>query len=99
MATYTLGPAHRHHHPDAQLGTFPFDNVKFQDPDSDDAHRELWLQQIERTWSNVPHIHAIVNMVGARHTAVCNASLCGRCSIGSIVSDLRASSNDGSHLY
>ena len=37
--------------------------MKFQDADSDDAHRELWLQQIERSWSNVPHIHAIVSMV------------------------------------
>jgi hypothetical protein len=45
--------------------------VKFKDVDSDDAHRELWLQQIERSWSNVPHIHAIVNMVGTLTAGLC----------------------------
>ena len=51
--------------PAPQLGTFPFDNVKNPDADSDEAHRELWQQQIENSWSKVPHIRPIVGQASA----------------------------------
>ena len=42
------------------LGTFPFDHVEHPDPNTSEAHLEVWLQQVRQPWSGMPHIkHAV----------------------------------------
>jgi len=42
------------------LGTFPFDHTEHPDPNTSEAHLEVWLQQVRQPWSGIPHIkHAV----------------------------------------
>ena len=42
------------------LGTFPFDHTEHPDPNTSEAHLEVWLQQMRQPWSGIPHIkHAV----------------------------------------
>ncbi|KAK9833495.1 hypothetical protein WJX84_007710, partial [Apatococcus fuscideae] len=38
------------------LGTFPFDHLEHPDPNTTEAHLEVWLQQVKQKWSDIPHI-------------------------------------------
>ncbi|KAK9860325.1 hypothetical protein WJX84_006816 [Apatococcus fuscideae] len=38
------------------LGTFPFDHLEHPDPNTTEAHLEVWLQQVKQKWSEIPHI-------------------------------------------
>lgn len=38
------------------LGSFPFDHTEHPDPNTDEAHLEVWLQQVSKRWSDVPHM-------------------------------------------
>lgn len=38
------------------LGSFPFDHVEHPDPNTSEAHLEVWLQQVSKRWSEVPHM-------------------------------------------
>ncbi|CAK0779486.1 hypothetical protein CVIRNUC_004786 [Coccomyxa viridis] len=38
------------------LGTFPFDHTENPDPNSQEAHLEVWMQQIKSDWKEIPHI-------------------------------------------
>lgn len=49
-----------------QLGMFPFDNTQYTDSSSTEAHQELWAQQMERTWSDLPRISEIASLVRLR---------------------------------
>jgi serine/threonine protein kinase len=42
------------------LGTFPFDHTEHPDPNTSEAHLEVWLQQVRQPWSGIPHIKAAV---------------------------------------
>lgn len=42
------------------LGTFPFDHTEHPDPNTSEAHLEVWLQQMRQPWSGIPHIKAAV---------------------------------------
>lgn len=45
------------------LGTFPFDHIEHPDPNTSEAHLEVWLQQVKQPWSGIPHIkQAIENL-------------------------------------
>lgn len=45
---------------------FPFDNTQFLDSSTTEAHQELWTQQMEQSWSDLPRISAIVGLVRSR---------------------------------
>lgn len=38
------------------LGSFPFDHTEHPDPNTSEAHLEVWLQQVSKRWSEVPHM-------------------------------------------
>ena len=38
------------------LGSFPFDHIEHPDPNTSEAHLEVWLQQVSKRWSEVPHM-------------------------------------------
>jgi serine/threonine-protein kinase SRK2 len=38
------------------LGSFPFDHTEHPDPNTSEAHLEVWLQQVSKRWSDVPHM-------------------------------------------
>lgn len=38
------------------LGAFPFDHTEHPDPNTSEAHLEVWLQQVSKRWSEVPHM-------------------------------------------
>lgn len=38
------------------LGSFPFDHTEHPDPNTSEAHLEVWLQQVTKRWSEVPHM-------------------------------------------
>lgn len=38
------------------LGMFPFDHAEHPDPNSSDAHVEVWLQQIKGSWRENPRV-------------------------------------------
>lgn len=38
------------------LGSFPFDHTEHPDPNTSEAHLEVWLQQVSKKWSEVPHM-------------------------------------------
>lgn len=38
------------------LGSFPFDHTSHPDPNTSEAHLEVWLQQVSKRWSEVPHM-------------------------------------------
>lgn len=38
------------------LGSFPFDHTQHPDPNTSEAHLEVWLQQVSKRWSEVPHM-------------------------------------------
>lgn len=42
------------------LGTFPFDHTEHPDPNTSEAHLEVWLQQVRQRWSEIPHIRMAV---------------------------------------
>ncbi|KAK9809119.1 hypothetical protein WJX72_009585 [[Myrmecia] bisecta] len=42
------------------LGTFPFDHTEHPDPNTSEAHLEVWLQQVRSRWSEIPHIRQAV---------------------------------------
>ncbi|DBA96843.1 hypothetical protein WJX82_009463 [Trebouxia sp. C0006] len=42
------------------LGTFPFDHTEHPDPNTSEAHLEVWLQQVRSLWSEIPHIQKAV---------------------------------------
>ncbi|KAK9843746.1 hypothetical protein WJX81_004818 [Elliptochloris bilobata] len=45
------------------LGAFPFDHIEHPDPNTSEAHLEVWLQQVRQPWSNVPHIKKAVEQL------------------------------------
>ena len=38
------------------LGSFQFDHTEHPDPNTGEAHLEVWLQQVSKRWSEVPHM-------------------------------------------
>ncbi|KAK9806506.1 hypothetical protein WJX73_005212 [Symbiochloris irregularis] len=45
------------------LGTFPFDHIENPDPNTSEAHLEVWLQQVKGSWNEIPHIrNALQNL-------------------------------------
>lgn len=42
------------------LGSFPFDHTEHPDPNTSEAHLEVWLQQVSKRWSEVPHMRDAV---------------------------------------
>lgn len=42
------------------LGSFPFDHTEHPDPNTSEAHLEVWLQQVSKRWSEVPHMKEAV---------------------------------------
>ena len=46
------------------LGSFPFDHTEHPDPNTSEAHLEVWLQQVSKRWSEVPHMAEAVKKVG-----------------------------------
>lgn len=43
------------------LGSFPFDHHDHPDPNTSEAHLEVWLQQVSKRWSEVPHMRESIN--------------------------------------
>lgn len=42
------------------LGSFPFDHTEHPDPNTSEAHMEVWLQQVSKRWNEVPHMEAAI---------------------------------------
>jgi serine/threonine-protein kinase SRK2 len=54
------------------LGSFPFDHTQHPDPNTSEAHLEVWLQQVSKRWSEVPHMAEAVKKASA--AALCCAA-------------------------
>ncbi len=39
-----------------QVGVFPFDHKEHLDPNTTAAYMEVWLQQVQTSFSELPHI-------------------------------------------
>jgi len=42
------------------LGSFPFDHTEHPDPNTSEAHLEVWLQQVSKRWNEVPHMRQAI---------------------------------------
>jgi hypothetical protein len=40
----------------AQVGVFPFDHKEHLDPNTAAAYMEVWLQQVQTSFAELPHI-------------------------------------------
>lgn len=38
------------------LGTFPFDHINNTDPNAKEAHMEIWMQQMQLKWYDIPRV-------------------------------------------
>ena len=54
------------------LGTFPFDHTEHPDPNTSEAHLEVWLQQVRQPWTGLPHIKAALNKLSPECTDLLN---------------------------
>lgn len=54
------------------LGTFPFDHTEHPDPNTSEAHLEVWLQQVSKRWSELPHIAGSVKKLSDECTDLLN---------------------------
>jgi serine/threonine-protein kinase SRK2 len=54
------------------LGTFPFDHTEHPDPNTSEAHLEVWLQQVRQPWTGLPHIKAALGKLSPECTDLLN---------------------------
>ncbi|BDA43928.1 Serine/threonine-protein kinase SRK2H [Coccomyxa sp. Obi] len=54
------------------LGTFPFDHIENPDPNTSEAHLEVWMQQIRTPWTDIPHIKNMVEKLSPEVTDLLN---------------------------
>ncbi|KAK9916166.1 hypothetical protein WJX75_009636 [Coccomyxa subellipsoidea] len=54
------------------LGTFPFDHIENPDPNTSEAHLEVWMQQIRTPWTDIPHIRNAVEKLSPECTDLLN---------------------------
>jgi len=48
----------------AHLLLLPIATAEHPDPNTSEAHLEVWLQQVSKRWSEVPHMAEAIKKVG-----------------------------------